>query len=44
MDDIVVSKEEVTKQLKGFNPSKALEPGGLHPSVLKELAPELSFC
>ena len=41
MDDIVVSKDGVTNLLKGLNPSKALEPGELHPSVLKELATEL---
>ena len=41
MDDIVVSNEGVTKLLKGLNPSKALGPDELHPSVLKELATEL---
>ena len=41
MDDIVVSNEDVTKLLKGLNPSKALEPDKLHPRVLKELATEL---
>ena len=41
MVDIVVSKEGVTKLLKGLNPSKVLEPGELHPRVLKELATEL---
>ena len=38
---IVVSKEGVTKLLKGLNPSKALGPDELHPGVLKELASEL---
>ena len=35
---IVVTKEGVTKLLKGFNPSKALGPDELLPRVLKELA------
>ena len=38
MEDIVVSKEGVTKLLKGLNPSKPLGPDELHPRVLKELA------
>ena len=38
MDDIVVSKDRVTKLLKGLNTSKALVPDELHPRVLKELA------
>ena len=41
MEDIVVTKEGVTKPLKGLNPSKALGPDELHPRVLKELATEL---
>ena len=41
MHDIVVTKEGVTKLLKGLNPSKALGPDELHPKVLKELAMEL---
>ena len=40
MDDIVVSKDGVTKLLKGLNCSKALGPDD-HPRVLKELATEL---
>ena len=38
MEDIVVTKEGVTKVLKGLNP---LGPDGFHPRVLKELATEL---
>ena len=41
MYDIVVTKEGVTKLLKGPNPSKVLGPDELHPRVLKELAMEL---
>ena len=41
MDEIVVTKEGVTKLLKGLNPSKALGPDKLHPRVIKELAKEL---
>ena len=41
MNDIVVSAVGVTKLLKDLNPSKALGPDELHPSVLKELASEL---
>ena len=44
MDDIVVSKDEVTKLLKGLNPSKALGPDKLHPRALKELATEFALC
>ena len=41
MEDIVVTKEGVTKLLEGLNPSKALGPDELHPRVQKELATEL---
>ena len=41
MHDIVVTKEGVTKLLKGLHPSTALGPDELHPRVLKELALEL---
>ena len=41
MEYIVVTKEGVTKLLKGLNPSKALGSDELHPRVLKELATEL---
>ena len=41
MEDIVVTKEEFTKLLKGLNPSKALGHDELHPRVLKEMATEL---
>ena len=38
MEEIIVSKEGVTKLLKGMNPCYALGPDKLHPGVLKELA------
>ena len=41
MDAIVLTKEGVTKLLKGLNHSKALGPDELHPRALKELATEL---
>ena len=41
MEDIIVTKEGVTKLLKGLNPSKALGPNELHPRVLKALATAL---
>ena len=41
MGDIVVSKDRVTKLLKGLDPSKALMPDELNPRVLNELATEL---
>ena len=41
MNCIVVSSKRVMKLLKGLNLSKALEPDGLHPRVLQELANEL---
>ena len=37
MEEIVVTKEGITKLLKGLNPSEALGPDELHPRVLKEL-------
>ena len=43
MYDIAISKEGVTKFLKGLNPSKALGPDELNPRVLKELANELGI-
>ena len=46
MEDIVATKEGVTKLWKELNPSKALGPDELHLKVLKELATELGphFC
>ena len=41
MDNICVSKEGVTKLLKGLNPSKAFGPDELNSKILKELATEL---
>ena len=41
MEDIAVTKEGVTKLLKGLNPSKALGSDELHHRVLQELATEL---
>ena len=41
MDTICISKEGVTKLLKGLNPSKALGPDELQPRVLKEFATRL---
>ena len=41
IEDIVVSKEGVTKLLKGLNLSKALGPDELHPRILKVLASDL---
>ena len=41
MDEIVVTKEGVSKLLKGLKPSKALGPDELPPMVLKELSKEL---
>ena len=41
MENIAVTKEGVTKLLKGLNPSKALGPDELNSRVLKELATEL---
>ena len=41
MEYIVVTKEGVSKLLKGLNPSKALGSDELHPRVLKELATAL---
>ena len=43
MEEIVVTKERVTKSLKSLNPSKALGPNELHPRVQKELATELGL-
>ena len=43
MHDIVVTKEGVTKLLRGLNPTKALGADELHPRVLKELAMELGL-
>ena len=41
MEESVVTKEGVTKLLKGLNPAKALGHGEFHPRVLKALATEL---
>ena len=43
MEDIVVSKEGVTKLLKGLNPSKALGPDELHPRVLNPLMSGVAY-
>ena len=37
MEEIIVTKESVTKLLKGLNSSKVLGPDELHPIVHKEL-------
>ena len=41
LDNICVSKEGVTKLLKGINPSKAFVPDELNFEILKELATKL---
>ena len=41
MEEIVVSKDGVTKLSKGVNPSKALGPDERHPRALKVLTTEL---
>ena len=41
MEEIVVTKEGMTKHLKGLNLFKALGPNELHHRVIKEVASEL---
>ena len=40
MDDVVISKDGVTKILKDLNPSKYFGPDKLHARVLQDLATE----
>ena len=43
MKDIKIDPEGIQKLLHNTNPNKALGPDGIHPRVLKELAPELFY-
>ncbi len=43
LDTFTITEDEVRKKLNSLKPSKSPGPDGLHPKLLKELAPGLSY-